>query len=114
MPQSQQSCRGTSPTPPRLMHQQQKPFLQQEEQHSSFRHWIYPEALAEKGKEKGGGRKKKNQVLIFKMSKLMWKSQMVNKYGAQNCHLAASSPDQFKRDMQLSSLVQGKYILGSS
>lgn len=44
----------------------------------------------------------------------MWKSQMVNKYGAQNCHLAASSPDQFKRDMQLSSLVQGKYILGSS
>lgn len=48
------------------------------------------------------------------MSKLMWKSQMVNKYGAQNCHLAAGSPDQFKRDMQLSSLVQGKYILGSS
>lgn len=60
-----------------------------------------------------GGEKKK-QVLIFKMSKLMWKSQMVNKYGAQNCHLAAGSPDQFKRDMQLSSLVQGKYILGSS
>lgn len=44
----------------------------------------------------------------------MWKSQMVNKFGAQNCHLAASSPDQFKKDMLLSSLVQGKYILGSS
>jgi len=27
----------------------------------------------------------------------MWKSQMVNKYGTQNCHLAASS-DQFKRE----------------
>jgi len=47
----------------------------------------------------------KNQVLIFKMSKLMWKSQMENKYGAQNNHLATSSPDQFKRDMLLSSLV---------
>lgn len=35
------------------------------------------------------GEKKKYQVLIFKMSKLMWKSQMVNKYGPQNCHLAA-------------------------
>lgn len=44
----------------------------------------------------------------------MWKSQMVNKYGAENYHLAASFPDQFKRDMLLSSLVQGKYILGSS
>lgn len=48
------------------------------------------------------------------MSKLMWKSQMVNKYGAQNCHLAATSPDQFQRDTLLSSSVEAKYILGSS
>lgn len=69
--------------------------------------------LWQRGEKREKG-EKKPQVLIFKMRKLMWKSQMVNKYGAENCHLAASSPDQFKRDMLLSSLVQGKYILGSS
>lgn len=43
------------------MHHHQKPFLQQEEKRSLvFRHWIYTAALAEKGKERGGEKKKKS------------------------------------------------------
>lgn len=87
------AARSTKPTEPQrsiMPHASAASFLQQDERHGLvFSCWIYPAALAEKGKERRGGEKKKNQVLIFKMSKLMWKSQMVNKYGPQNCHLAA-------------------------